>query len=109
MKMGFSIYLMIFIVTLITTAGDFFLKLASDGNWKWFVLGWIFYSFSAIGWFLAYKYVELSSIGIIYGLMTTAFFIFYGVVFFKEKINLAEMIGIGTGFVSLFLLSRFAE
>lgn len=92
--------------------GDVFLKLAGNGHRpmdvKWFVLGTLVYAATAVGWFYVIKHIKLSSLGVIYALSSVLLLVFVGVIFFRERLNLTEVIGVVAAIVSVVLLSRFA-
>jgi drug/metabolite transporter (DMT)-like permease len=104
--------LMIVILSLIGVLGDYFLKLGGSGDkyidWKWFVLGALIYSSTAIGWFFVMKYIKLGSLGIIYATTTVIALTIVGVFFFKETLSIYEIIGIVAGVASILLLARFS-
>ncbi len=96
----------IVIVSLISLVGDVVLKKASENNNMMLLgLGILLYSIDAAMWFYAYKYSKFSTVGIIYSLLIIFASILIGILFFKEKIVLKEIIGICFGLVSLFLLA----
>lgn len=105
--------LFILLISIVTIFGDVFMKLAGSSNKyidvSYLIYGMILYLITGIGWFFAMKYVELSSIGTIYGLTTVIFLTLIGFFFFRENINIIEFIAIIMGIVSIFLLTRFAS
>jgi small multidrug resistance pump len=104
--------LMILLLTAVSAVGDYFLKLAGVGpkfiEMKWFAIGAAIYMSTIFGWFYVMKYVKLSSIGVIYSIASVLLFVALGIIFFHEKLNVYEIIGIITAIVSLILLGRFA-
>lgn len=105
--------IVIMIMVVVTVAGDFFMKIAGNNPnkyiiWKWFILGFIIYSITAVGWFWVMKYMKLSTIGVFYGISTVLFLVLLSVFYFKESINWYETIGIAAALFSLGLLWRFA-
>jgi drug/metabolite transporter (DMT)-like permease len=99
-------------LSIVGVAGDFFLKLAGSGHSfmdiKWFILGFILYSSTAFGWFYLMKQIKLSTLGVFYTMSTLIFVTLISVFYFKENINIYEIIGIVTAIISVILLARFA-
>jgi drug/metabolite transporter (DMT)-like permease len=91
---------------------DYFLKLASEEQrivWnKWFVVAFIVYSSTIFGWVYVIKNMKLASVGVVYSVCMVLFLTFLGVVFFRERLSIKEVVGIGLAIASLFLLMRFA-
>jgi drug/metabolite transporter (DMT)-like permease len=108
---NFSISLAI-AISLITVLGDYFLKYATTkpGHWQMFFLflGGSIYALTAVGWFFLLKKMKLSSAGVIYALIIIIFNCLIGIFVFKEKVNMAEAIGIVFAITSVFLLYKFA-
>lgn len=104
--------ILIVVLSTIGVLGDVFLKIAGAGqkniDIKWFILGVITYASTAFGWFYVIKHVKLSSVGILYSLSTAFILVGVGVVYFRESLNVYEIIGVILAITSLFLLSRFA-
>jgi len=99
-------------LSLIGVLGDYFIKLSGSNevkyiDIKWFVIGFIVYASTAIGWFFVMKHIKLSTLGVIYGVTTVVALTAVGVFFFKEHLNTYEIIGIIAGVSSIVLLSRF--
>ncbi len=101
----------IILLSLAGVIGDSFLKLAGGTSkptsYLWFVVGFGIYSSTAFGWFYVMKHIKLSSLGIIYSISTALLLVIIGLVFFHEKLNFYEIVGVGTAMLSIFLLSRF--
>jgi len=92
--------------------GDYFIKMSGDSktkyiDLKWFIIGFVLYASTAIGWFFVMKNIKLSTLGVIYGVTTIIALTIVGVLFFKEHLNIYEIIGIIAGVSSIILLSRF--
>lgn len=104
--------LIIIILSLIGVLGDYFLKLSGSGaryiDWKFFLIGALVYSSTAIGWFFVMKHVKLGTLGIVYATTTVLALTIIGLIFFKENLNYYEMAGLVSGVVSILLLARFA-
>ncbi len=101
----------VILLSIIGVIGDSLLKLAGDGDkfivLKFFFAGLIIFILLAIGWFLVFKYVKLSTVGVLYGITTALSLVVAGVLFFNEKLNFYEIIGIVCGIVSFIFLFRF--
>lgn len=108
----FSGLIFILIVSLITIIGDVFMKLAGNSgkyiDVRYFLYGMILYLLTGFGWFFVMKKIELSSIGVIYGVSTAMLLALIGVIFFRENLNFIEIIALLMGTASIFLLMRFA-
>ncbi len=91
---------------------DYFLKLASEKSNivvnKWFVVAFVVYSSTIFGWVYVIKNMKLASVGVVYSICMVLFLTFLGVVFFRERLSVKEIVGIGLAIASLFLLVRFA-
>ena len=102
----------IILLSLVGVAGDYFLKLSGSGpkyvEIKWFIIGALIYASTAVGWFLVMKHIKLASLGIIYAITIVIALAGIGVIFFKETLNMYEIIGLIIGFISILLLARFA-
>jgi len=99
-------------LSLVGVLGDYFIKLSGHSeikyiDFKWFIVGFLIYSSTAIGWFFVMKHIKLSTLGVIYGVTTVVALTIVGILFFKEHLNIYEIIGIIAGVSSIILLSRF--
>lgn len=96
----------------IGVAGDIFIKLAGIGpkfiEMRWFIIGSLIYFSTSFGWFYVMKQIKLSSLGVVYALTTVLLLVAIGVLYFHEKLDIYEIMGIITAIISLILLSRFA-
>ncbi|MCR4311009.1 MAG: hypothetical protein NUV54_00335 [Candidatus Taylorbacteria bacterium] len=68
----------------------------------------LIYTGTAFGWFYVMKHMKLSSLGIVYALTVSILVVLVGVLYFHEKLNTPEIIGMIMAVISLILLSRFA-
>lgn len=97
----------------LVVAGDAFLKIGGKGTnlflSPWFVLGAASYALSAFGWAYVIKYVKFATVGVIFSVAVVLVMAVIGAVFFKEKLNGMELLGIGMAVLSLVLLGRFSE
>ena len=99
-------------LSFVGVVGDFFIKLSGSGHKfmeiKWFILGFIIYGLTAFGWFYVMKNMKLATLGVFYAISTIIFLIIVGVFYFKESLNVYEIVGIGLAIISLIILGRFA-
>jgi len=108
-----TIYAILIIIglSLVGVLGDYFLKLSGDSekyiNLKWFIIGLMVYSSTAIGWFFIMKHIKLSTLGVIYGVTTVIALTVVGIFFFKENLSIYEILGLIAGVSAIILLSRF--
>lgn len=108
-----SIHILIVIgLSLIGVLGDYFLKLSGNGekyiNWKWFVVGLLVYSSTAIGWFFVMKHIKLGTLGAVYATTTVLALVIVGFFLFKENMNYYEITGLIMGIIAIVLLAKFA-
>ncbi len=105
-------FLAVIAITVVGLFGDYFLKLSGSGSryidWKFFLLGALIYSSTAIGWFFVMKHMKLGALGVVYAITIVAGLAAMGTIFFKESLSWYEVIGIGLGILSIVLLARFA-
>jgi multidrug transporter EmrE-like cation transporter len=105
-------FFLIILTSLIGVAGDFFFKLANSAgrptDWKWVAAGIVLYVLTVPSCFWALKYSKLSSFGVIYSLSQFLLLVVLGILYFHEKLNIYEMIGVIMAVASIFLLARFA-
>lgn len=98
--------------SIIGIVGDYFLKLASSQDAplksRAFYLGFAFYASTAFGWVFVMRHLKLGTIGVLYSLSMIVLLTLVGVVFFQERLNRYEILGIGMAIASMFLLIRFA-
>lgn len=99
-------------LALIGVGGDSLLRLAGTGSkfidWKLFLLGFLVYGLTAIGWFFVFKHIKFSTVGVYYSLATLFFLVIIGHFFFKETLGVREIFGIALGITSIILLSKYA-
>jgi small multidrug resistance pump len=103
------LYLYIALILLSETAAISFLKKHSlTGQWWYFALALIFYSF--VSWFLvkSFKFEEMGIVNVLWSAFSVIMVVGSGILFFKENISFIELIGIGlivSGVVTLKLYS----
>ena len=106
-----SILFLIIILSLVGVVGDALLKYAGQGetyiNVRWFVIGFVVYASTAVGWFYTLKHTKLASLGVIYALTTVIALTLIGVFYFKEKLNIWEIVGLFLAIISIVLLKKF--
>ncbi len=100
------------IISLITVFADALIKRASNkdlaSNIHLLVVGILFYSLTAIGWFFIFKKMKLMHAGVVYTLCTLLFISLVSALYFKEPLSLGEKIGILLAFSSILMLYKFA-
>ena len=105
--MNTSIILAAIVVTQII--GDYFIKLASgraDGILtSTFMLGVVFYSATAFGWYFLMKSHSLAAIGVLYSASTILLLTALGYFVFKENIGLKDGLGITLAILSVVVMS----
>jgi undecaprenyl phosphate-alpha-L-ara4N flippase subunit ArnF len=91
--------------------GDYFIKLSGNGpsyiSYAPFFIGMLIYALTAVGWFYAMKHLKLGTLGVFYSLTTVILLVLVGVFFFKEQLNIYEIVGIVLGVISILILARF--
>jgi len=108
----FYAFLLVIALSLVGVLGDYFIKLSGDDktkyiDYKLFIIGFVVYSLTAVGWFFVMKNIKLGTLGVIYGVTTILALVIVGVLFFNERLNAYEIAGIVAGLFSLALLYRF--
>ena len=91
--------------------GDYFLKRASgEANplaTPEFLVGLALYSSTAFAWVFVMRYLKLATIGAVYSVCMILMLTSMGFIFFDERLNHCEAVGIAFAIVSIVLLSRF--
>jgi multidrug transporter EmrE-like cation transporter len=92
--------------------GDYFLKVASSADRPFqtlaFYLGFAVYASTAFGWLMVMRHLKLATISTVYSISMILLLTTVGMVFFEEKPNAYEVVGICLALASLVLLVRFA-
>jgi len=100
------------ILALIGVIGDSLIRISGSGpkfvDLKWFIFGSVVYISTIFGWFYVMKYLKFATIGVFYGVSSLLFLVFAGIFFFKEHLNILEIMGIIMALMSMVLLGRFA-
>lgn len=99
-------------LALIGVVGDSLIRRAGAGpkfvDLRWFTIGSVVYISTIFGWFFVMKYLKFSTIGVFYGVSSLLFLVIAGIIFFHERPNPIEIIGIGLAIISMVLLGRYA-
>ncbi len=103
--------LIVIVLAGVGVLGDYFIKIAGDGpryiSFAPLLTGMLIYALTAIGWFYVMKHIKLSTLGVFYSLITVILLTIVGALFFREKLNVVDVIGIALGITSIVLLARF--
>ncbi|MEZ5590991.1 MAG: transporter [Gammaproteobacteria bacterium] len=102
--------ILIIAIALVTVAGDFFLKRASEHNPlftnRWFLAGVAIYALTAFGWVVAMKSIKLATIGALYSISTVILLALLGVVIFGEQLSSKELLGLVFAVLALLLINH---
>ena len=90
--------------TLIKKAG----AIPGQTNLRLFIPGLLAYGLTAVGWLYVFRSLKLSTVGVFYGVSSVLLLVVAGVVFFGERLNVPECVGIVLAITSIILLARFA-
>lgn len=105
------VYFVVLGMVLATIAGDYFLKLASQGNGGVqsleFCLGAGLYVLSAVAFLYAIRHMSLAHMGVWYAVLTILFSATLGVVVFREALMARDVAGILMALGALGLMNRF--
>jgi len=97
------------IVTLMTCAGDYCIKIASGQSagvtTPVFFLGAFLYGLPALGWFYLMQSHSLASIGVFYSTATLLLLAALGVLVFKEPFGLRDAVGISLAVAAVLVMS----
>ena len=98
--------------SILGVVGDYFLKVASNAEQPFrtlaFYVGFSVYGSTAFGWLYVMRHLKLATISTVYSISIILLLTTVGVVFFQEKLNGYEVLGILLALASLVLLIRFA-
>ncbi len=99
------------VLTLFTIFGDYYLKLASHKSntflTREFGIGLAVYIVTAFIWTYIYRNSHFGIAGVVYSILSLLLFVFTGIIFFQETVDLTEILGISLGVVSLLMLVRY--
>ncbi len=107
----FYALLLAIILSLVGVLGDFFINLSGEGkkmDVKWFILGFLIYASTAIGWYFAMRHARLSTLAVFYAVTTVLALTLVSVFYFRESLTLMEGVGIFVALIALIMLGRFA-
>lgn len=109
--MSYTTLFLVIATTLLGVAGDAMLKISGQGprtvNSMWLVAGAVLWILTIPCWFFLFKQTKLINIGIVYVLTNLIALTLLGIVYFKEKITGAELVGLALAFITIILLKRF--
>lgn len=101
---------LLFVITLATVTGDYFVKVASGRSGgltsQTFLLGVVFYSLPAIGWFFMMRSHSLAFIGVAYSASTMLLLAALGVLVFKEHFHMRDALGILLAIASVGVMTK---
>ncbi len=99
------------LLCIVGCAADYYLKLAGQQPGlllnRPFLVGFALHSSTAIGWYVALKYLDLSQVGVIYSVSIVLLLALVGVLFFGETLGLREYSGIALAVGALLLMVKF--
>lgn len=99
-------------LSLLAVLGDYFLKRASSSVDPWrsasFIAGLIIYASTAFGAVFVFRHLKLATSGVIYSVMLIIALTVLGVIGFRERLSVTELVGIVMAVCSVVLLGRFA-
>lgn len=92
-----SILLIVFL-SFVGAVGDYFLKLAGNGekyiNVRYFLIGFLIFASTSIGWFFVFKKMKFATAGVVYGISMVLFLAVIGAFFLNERLNFYEVTGV---------------
>ncbi len=101
--------LIIFAFSALTVLADVLIKKAADQNALFsfnFVAGALIYGLSAIGWFYAFRTLNMSTVGGVYALSTVILIAVAGILFFREQLQMVEIAVLAVAVLSILALWR---
>ena len=105
-----STVLILTVVTALTLAGDYCIKVASAGEdglvSRMFLLGAMLYALPSIGWFFLMRSHSLAAIGVYYSAAVLVLLAVLGAVAFKEAFGLREAVGLSLAVASVVVMSH---
>lgn len=93
----------------LTVLADVLIKKAADQNQilsPYFVGGALIYGLSAIGWFYAFRALNMATVGGVYALATVILIALVGIVMFKEQLQPVEYAVLSVAVLSILALWR---
>ncbi len=105
----------VFIVEALCVVGvisDYFLKVAGQGQmfieYRPLIIGIFLQAIAGLGWFIAFKYLTVVQVGVLFGVSNVLLLTLLGVFVFGETIGVREITGIGFAIFSILLMAKFA-
>ena len=96
---AFPAFIVVLIIVLMNTAGDYFLKVGSSQANPYIALatfsGVVMYASSAFGWIYVMQRVNLTVVGIIYSSSTIIILTLMSLYVFKEEVSLRQLLAVG--------------
>ena len=107
----FLLILPVIALSFVTVFGDFLVK-ASSVKYSSFLnlvtfAGCCVYALTGIGWFYVMQHINLSSLGVVYGVTCAVLLTLTGYFVFHEKISGLDFVGLALGITSIIILTRF--
>lgn len=106
-------FLILALVSLLTIAGDYCIKLASGqvAGWRTLVFagGVVLYALPALGWYFLMRSHSLATIGVLYSASTVIMLAVLGVFVFRESFGLREALAILLAMASVAVMSYEVE
>ncbi len=97
------------IVTMMTFAGDYCIKIASGQSGgiatPVFALGAVLYGLPALGWYYLMQSHSLATVGVFYSTATLLLLAALGVLVFKEPFGLRDALGISLAVAAVLVMS----
>ena len=97
-------------LSVVSALGDYFLKLSTTGkSWiepRWLILGVLTCLSTIFGWCYAMKHLTLTTIAVYDSVLSVLLLSALGVVVFKERLSVSEILGVAASIVALVLLGR---
>lgn len=106
-----TVFIFALFLSLATVLGDIFIKKAAlmqkFSGWYYLLISALIYAATAFGWFFVVRRMKLSTAAVIYSISIVVLLALVSVFYFKEKLNITEIVGIIMAVLSLGLLYRF--
>jgi drug/metabolite transporter (DMT)-like permease len=99
-------------MSVVVLVGDYFIKLSGSKEVylepRLFAVGFVIESLTTVGWFYAMKHLKLAAVATYYAVLTVLLLAALGFFVFDERLNIYEVVGLGSAVLALVLLTRFA-
>jgi drug/metabolite transporter (DMT)-like permease len=107
-----SSIIILVVITSLTIAGDYFIKVASDRpdglTTAVFAAGVVLYALPAVGWFFLMRSHSLAAIGVFYSATILILLAGMGALVFREAFGLREALGVGLAIASVVVMTHEA-